>query len=785
MEIGSHSDNRYTTEEIEQRRVLFEQAWGQMSAPSIEQLLNEVPDAERPELLRELLYVEFELTLRQSVKLPIEQYLARFPGSESIVREVADAVSQYTVFKRRNIAGFTLLGEIGRGGMGVVYKAKNDRLKNLVAFKMVNQQMINNPEALSRFEREMEMIGRLKHPNIVEAKHAGVTPDGSPFLVMELVEGETLNQWNQKNLPKTQRTERQLETSRVNRICAIIRDTALGLQAIHEAGLVHRDIKPGNIMLLPTGQVKILDLGLAKLREQISEKALKYETQTRQGHVLGTPGFTAPEQTQSASHVDIRADIYSLGCTFFFLLYGRAPAENQTEELSVSLPKKLRTILDRMLAADPAARFQEPKEIVAALDSFLGSPRKSRWIGIAASVVIIVFLGMIAALFSVPSKENNDPPPPNSTQKPPITLEDVHAAIELRYRGNNEQASAILRTLENDLRANPFVESDGLLAEVLSAQGDTLFYDGLASDSLPEKIVKRLTAWYEEALTLSVSDVLRTKLFCKLAIVESIRKTGMSDDQATEKIESVQHALRESEDKTLLLYLRLAEAITVADDRLLRNFVEQFELSTEPELMTREALDLRLFALERLINRSKRINRETLANDVRSLDHILLSPYPDADSCVYLNRFFDLAIRVCEPTDYSQLVRYLCRLRPQGAVGARLSFPPGASLVLFYFSPWSDENGFAIYYPAERQNSQRFELPFNRNAVKEAIRRGESLILDDRLVSLIQQDINAGVPIILSWDDTACWSLKRDALSNEDWVFDESITIEDILGQLK
>jgi hypothetical protein len=113
-----------------------------------------------------------------------------------------------------------------------------------------------------------------------------------------------------------------------------------------------------------------------------------------------------------------------------------------------------------------------------------------------------------------------------------------------------------------------------------------------------------------------------------------------------------------------------------------------------------------------------------------------------------------------------------------------MSFPPGSTLVLIYFSPWSDENGFAVYYPAERQAARRFELPFNRNAVKEAIKRDESMTLDDELVSLIRRDIEAGVPIVLSWDDTACWPLRRDAFDNEDWPFDQSITVEEILGRM-
>ena len=109
----------------------------------------------------------------------------------------------------------------------------------------------------------------------------------------------------------------------------------------------------------------------------------------------------------------------------------------------------------------------------------------------------------------------------------------------------------------------------------------------------------------------------------------------------------------------------------------------------------------------------------------------------------------------------------------------------GASLVMLYFSPWCGENGFALYYPADRQETQRFELPFNRAQIKEAIRTGEELELCEPLVALIRRDIESGVPIVLSWDDTACWSLRRDAITNEDWCFDKSFSIEYIMGQMK
>ncbi len=838
MDTASHGDSRHIPEDIERRRVLFEQTWGEPSAPSIEQLLGEVAETERAGLLRELLYVEFEFTQRKTAEVLLEQYLSRFPEYESIVREVAEAVGQYTVFQRRNIAGYTLLDELGRGGMGTVYRAKSDLLNNFVAFKMVNQRMLDNPASLRRFTRELEMIGRLKHPNIVEAKHAGIAPDGSPFLVMELIEGITLTQWSRRNPPPVttsfkepkstlaqgtdpepeasepnkSRQEKQSESHRIAKACTIIHDAALGLQAIHEAGLVHRDIKPGNIMLLPDGRVKILDLGLAKLREQMAANPREYETQTKQGHILGTPGYMAPEQMHSATDVDIRADIYSLGCTFFFLLYGRAPTEISSNELAGSLPKKLRTILDRMLAVDPTSRFQEPREIVTALDGFLGTARRVlRNTGLLATGIVVA-AGVAALFFAFHFyRESRLPRPPapdehhaslaapmrageNDNGKKPSPA-DVRAAVALRYRGDSEQASAILRKLESDLRAEPFDGSNVLLAEVLSAQGDCLFFSGIASNTVPEKTLKRLAGWYEEALELAAlsSSILQVELLCKLSLLDFLRKTESNptdDARASKRLAEARRLFLEENktgEKSDTLLLPLAEAIISSDpsDQSLRSFLEQFELSTDQEWTTRESLDLRLFALEYLIDRDEKSDRDRQLKDLRSLDAVLLAPYPDADSCLYLNRFYDLAIRVCDPTDYGQLVKYLWRLRPQGTAGARPSFPQGATLVLIYFSPWSESNGFALYYPGERRDAKRFPLPFNRHEIKEAIRKGESPALDAELVALVRRDIDSGVPIVLSWDDTACWPLRRDAFGNEDWPFEKTISLEEILGQMK
>jgi hypothetical protein len=238
---------------------------------------------------------------------------------------------------------------------------------------------------------------------------------------------------------------------------------------------------------------------------------------------------------------------------------------------------------------------------------------------------------------------------------------------------------------------------------------------------------------------------------------------------------------------------QFTEAIGSTDNQPLWDFIEQFELSTESEHMTREALDFRLLGLNNLINRVKHTDQVALVKALRSLDTVLFDrflsvTYPDANLYADLQRFFDMAIRVCVPTDHGQLVKYLLfRQGPDGS-GRLQSLPQNSTFVAIYFSPWSEENGFALYYPSDRQKAQKFELPFSRTQIKEAIRKEETLALDEVLVSLIRQDIDSGIPIILSWDDTACWSPQQqdaNAITTKDWCFNESITIEEIMGQMK
>jgi len=269
---------------------------------------------------------------------------------------------------------YEVIRELGRGGMGVVYLARNKLMDRLEVLKLLSQEMLGKQERVDRFLREIQAAAKLHHPNVVAAYSA--FPLGKMLVfAMEYVEGD--------DLAKLVRARGPLP---VLNACYFAYQTAQGLQHAHERGMIHRDIKPGNLILFRQGKkgtVKILDFGLAKVT---SEQKLD-GTLTQQGQMLGTPDYIAPEQTLDAQKADIRSDIYSLGCTLYHLLTGNPPfsgntlyavlqAHHATEAKSVNLvrpevPVELAAVVAKMMAKDPSRRYQTPAEVAQALKPFL------------------------------------------------------------------------------------------------------------------------------------------------------------------------------------------------------------------------------------------------------------------------------------------------------------------------------------------------------------------------------------------------------------------------------
>jgi membrane protein implicated in regulation of membrane protease activity len=331
---------------------------------------------------------------------------------------------------------YRILQLLGAGGMGVVYKAEHQLMERPVALKVIHHTLIGEAGAVERFRREVRGAARLTHPNIVTAYDAEQAGD-THFLVMEFVEGMSLDRWVQSQGPLP-----------VAEACQYVRQAALGLQHALERGMVHRDIKPANLMRTPDGQIKILDFGLARFVQESrpaagllpspaadqtsarpGETSAAAASLTKVGTVVGTPDYMAPEQAANSQAADIRADIYSLGCTLYHLLAGQVPFPEGTvvdkllahmerqprplTELRRDLPAELVRVVERMLAKDPAERYQSPNEVAEALApglhaavapgdvpaSHAALPPRQRWRGLAVAAAGLGAASLLLALF--------------------------------------------------------------------------------------------------------------------------------------------------------------------------------------------------------------------------------------------------------------------------------------------------------------------------------------------------------------------------------------------------
>ena len=268
---------------------------------------------------------------------------------------------------------YEVIKELGRGGMGVVYLAHNRLMGRNEVLKVMSRHIMERPGLLARFLAEIRAVARLQHPNIVTAYSAFRLGESIVF-AMEYVEG--------LDLAKMVKTKGPLPVAHAS---YFVSQAAQGMQHAHDQGMVHRDIKPGNLMLSHKGSralVKVLDFGLAKAtREAPVDGGL-----TNPGQALGTPDYMAPEQIRDAQKADIRADIYSLGCTLYYLLSGGPPfrAENLWDLYQAhhsmdakllnfvrpDVPGELAAVVAKMMAKEPERRFQTPSEVAQALAPF-------------------------------------------------------------------------------------------------------------------------------------------------------------------------------------------------------------------------------------------------------------------------------------------------------------------------------------------------------------------------------------------------------------------------------
>lgn len=263
------------------------------------------------------------------------------------------------------IAGFQLLRRVGRGAMGTVYRARQLSVDRIVAVKILRPHLAKNKEFTQRFKEEAKAAAMLNHPNIVQAIDAGEDA-GYYYFTMEFVDGETLHRWMLR--------EGVIEE---HRALEVMRDVAIALGHAHAQGIVHRDVKPGNIMISRDNETKLCDLGLARLR--VEEEEMGTGTVAR-GAAVGTPYYISPEQAMGKLDVDCRSDIYSLGATLYRALVGRhafdAPSPAEVMEAHVKQPvpwpkdhnpdltENVSYLLVKMMAKKPEERYQTPQELL-------------------------------------------------------------------------------------------------------------------------------------------------------------------------------------------------------------------------------------------------------------------------------------------------------------------------------------------------------------------------------------------------------------------------------------
>ena len=288
---------------------------------------------------------------------------------------------------------YVIQDKIGEGGMGEVFVAEHRRMKRPVVVKILPQTAIESGYAIRRFQREVEAAAQLHHPNIVTAYDAD-EEDGIYFLVMEFVDGRPLGEVVQSEGPFP-----------IAKSVEIMLQAARGLEYAHSKGIVHRDIKPNNLLLDRTGVIKVLDMGLARFADGRQTMADgDGDSLTRDNQIIGTVEYMAPEQVDDSSGADRRSDIYSLGCTWYRLLTNRPPFLGETLvqtllshrldpipsvlDFRSDAPPELDELMAKMLAKNPSERYQSMTEVIVALQDFLirmagGLPAEARTTGIS------------------------------------------------------------------------------------------------------------------------------------------------------------------------------------------------------------------------------------------------------------------------------------------------------------------------------------------------------------------------------------------------------------------
>ena len=440
---GPADDDRGSLAEFEhvvERCDRYEAAWREGRRPRIEDYLAEALEPERAALLlRELLALELELRSNGGERPEPQEYRERFPGHVELINRILNEAGpsaphdqqaptgSYQIgwesspteelfaqtFEKEigkadwpEVAGYDILAELGHGGMGVVYQARQQQLKRLVALKMIRAGLQARPKDLDRFRLEAEAVARLHHANIVQIYDIGAAA-GLPFVALELLEGGSL-------------ADRLAGTPQPGRQAAELMVTlARAMHTAHQAGIVHRDLKPSNVLFDRDGTPKIVDFGLAKHLEV-------QHGHTETGQIMGTPSYMAPEQARGQTReISPATDVYALGAILYEMLTGRPPFKGTIPAETVwqviheepvppsrllsRVPRDLETICLKCLAKEPPKRYASAEALADDLRRYLAGQtilarrapaweRGLKWARRRPTTATLLVLGLAAVL---------------------------------------------------------------------------------------------------------------------------------------------------------------------------------------------------------------------------------------------------------------------------------------------------------------------------------------------------------------------------------------------------
>ncbi len=364
----------------------LEAAWAQNCDISLREFVKTLPADDRAVTIPELILIDLALRSRRGSDVPADEYLRMFPDVDAnwlnrqieIIKTSRQAPgAEGDLEKLVRLGDYAITGTLGCGGMGQVYRAVHQIMGREVAIKVLHQQLRSDSFVSRRFEREVQVLAQLSHPNIVTAFDAR-WENGRLYLVTERVKGEDLGRLVGRKGPL-----------KPTKAMYYVWQAAKGLSYAHQKGIVHRDIKPNNLFVDERQSIKVLDLGLARLSANDKANLMSDASLTQSGQVLGTAPYLAPEQARSPLTAGPHADIYSLGCTLYFLIVGQPPYQGKTridtilahvEQATPKLPETvngrrvssgLRQLCHSMMAKSPTERPESMIIVVETLERLI------------------------------------------------------------------------------------------------------------------------------------------------------------------------------------------------------------------------------------------------------------------------------------------------------------------------------------------------------------------------------------------------------------------------------